>query len=648
MARPLAGLTLAVIVALWPVGARAFDLDGHEVIEAAAYRRLLAMEVVPGAGPLPVSGRALLASLIATGVLEQPPCFDPAHAREDCRATRRLALPLLYWPVLRSGAPDLVIDRQIGQKGQCQHFMARTNDGLSPPDPRFGVPRDLITTAYGRCVEVAGEAFDGILRDPHLAHWRLVGTYALMHAIEDSFSPAHVHRDQSGRVVHLLSWTLIDWPRYLVRGVFRFPKATHHAIIDPRDAWYLRRDARAHDGSPCESFHNAFAVPDECLTDRASTAADAVVDYLILTYRLRATAIAEGRLATIFDPSQPAGPLWLDFVRTHAPSVAADPRLPSSPVQALSRPDLFLGAQGTFGEDTWGAGAWGSHLVVGPALPFVLHETLAAGFVRASGQDLLTASAGMGLLLPLVRRFAIGMTPVGFRLACQTDLDACTGDVTATLGDLLMPIGEHAWLDLVGPRWSWRTRTVGDTWFGVALGWSHEDVPRPEPPGSAAVAAWNPPRPEEVTAYRHSRSTWTTYVTATAGSTVDRQFIGVGLEWLLDRDRWDRRAGLAPGLLLEVDAGDFEGWPRNGGLAVAPTLRAYALPGRLALTATPALLRMGTIAQRSFAFDVAARAGLVLILGRVEIGADSPPLSYVATSRWHALPFTARLGLWFD
>jgi len=189
---------------------------------------------------------------------------------------------------------------------------------------------------------------------------------------------------------------------------------------------------------------------------------------------------------------------------------------------------------------------------------------------------------------------------------------------------------------------------VGDTWFGLALGWSHEYVPRPEPAGSAAVAAWNPPRPEEVTAYRHSYWTWTAYLTATAGSTTDKQFVGVGLEWLLDRDRWDRRSGVAPGLLLEVDAGDFEGWPQDGGLALAPTLRAYALPGRLALTASPALVRVGTIAQGSFGVDVAARAGLALILGRVEIGADSPPLSYVATSRWHALPFTARLGLWFD
>ena len=59
-----------------------------------------------------------------------------------------------------------MIDRQLGQQGQCQHFMANTEDGLSPPDPRTGVPGALATTAYLRCIRVAGQVFDGILRDP--------------------------------------------------------------------------------------------------------------------------------------------------------------------------------------------------------------------------------------------------------------------------------------------------------------------------------------------------------------------------------------------------------------------------------------------------------------------------------------------------
>ena len=48
------------------------------------------------------------------------------------------------------------------------------------------------------------------------------------------------------------------------------------------------------------------------------------------------------------------------------------------------------------------------------------------------------------------------------------------------------------------------------------------------------------------------------------------------------------------------------------------------------------------------AVDVAARAGLALELGRIELELDSPPLSYLSQARWHALPITMRLGLRFD
>ena len=83
-------------------------------------------------------------------------------------------------------------------------------------------------------------------------------------------------------------------------------------------------------------------------------------------------------------------------------------------------------------------------------------------------------------------------------------------------------------------------------------------------------------------------------------------------------------------------------------MAVAPTLRAYVLPNRLAVSATPALVRAGALAGRALAIDVAGRAGIAIDVGRLELAADSPPLSYVSTARWHALPFTVRLGLRFE
>ena len=647
--RWIAGLLLTIAIGLWGVRASAFELDGHEVIEATAYKRLLALHAVPGTGPPELSGKALLAALIATGVLAKPPCFDRRNPSGDCGVAQRLDLPLRYWPPLRAGMPDLVIDRQIGQAGQCQHFMADTDDSLTPVDPRFGVPGGLATTAYLRCIRELGSVFDGILRDPRLAEWRVVGTYVLMHAIEDSFSAAHVDRDPHFKIVHLLSWTLIDWPIYVLHGKASFSAPTHHAVSDHRDYDYVRWDAYTRDGHVCRELHNPYAVPEECLTERAKAAADAVVDYLVLTYRLRARAKAAGRQASLFPPApSDDAALWMAFAREHLPSVAVDPELPSEPRTALRRPDLFVGAQGVVGSHLWGAGLWGAGLFMGPATPFLLGVSGSVGVSRTEGVGQLGAGAHLSLLLPLVRRFTIGVAPAGLQVVCSTHFESCQADVVATLGNLIVPLGSEAWLGVEGPRWSWTERTVGPSWIGLAFGWSHEDVPRFDPPSPEAVATWDPPAPDEVRSYRHTRSTRSVFLATTAASRPDNAFVGAGLDWRWDRDRWNRRAGFGPGLQAEIDAGRIDGTEQGGNLAVAPTLRYYLLPDRLALTATPALVRVGALADHAVAVDVAARAGIALDLGRVELEVDSPPLSYVSQARWHALPITVRLGLLFD
>jgi hypothetical protein len=629
--------------------AAAFELDGHQVIEAAAYKRLLAMDVVPGTSSPGVSGRALLATLIATGVLDKPPCFDRAHPRGDCGPAQRLALPLLYWPPLHAGAADLVIDRQIGQRGQCQHFMAETRDGEGPPDPRLGFPAALATTAYRRCVRDLGAVFDGIIRDPYLASWRMAGTYVLMHAIEDSFSAAHVNRDARFNVVHLLSWTLIDWPAYVVHGHAHFPPDTHHAVSDRRDYDYVLWDAGANDGHRCADFQNPYAVPDECLTARARAARDAVVDYLIVTYLLGARARAAGRQPSLLPPTPPEDTaLWVGFLQTHVPSVEAPVELPDQHWSPLARPDVFVGVQGLAGAHAAGIGGWGGRFLFGPATPFALGVLGAAGYARSDGAGSVSAAANMSLLLPIIRRFTIGAAPAGLRVACNTHLRGCVADATATLGTLIIPVGDSLWLGLEGPTWSWTQREIGRTWAGLAVGWSHEDRPRPDPPGPEAVATWDPPRPEEVRSYRHTRFSRAVYLAATAVSRPENEFVGAGLDLSFDRDGWDRRAGFAPGAQIEVDGGAIDGAARGGALAVAPTVRAYLTPDRLALTATPALVRVGALGGRAVGADVAARAGLLLDFGRLVIAADSPPLSYVAQSRWHALPFTVRLGLRLD
>jgi len=51
--RSAAAALAAAAVILWAAPGSAFELDGHRVIEAAAYKRLLALDAVPGTGPPP-------------------------------------------------------------------------------------------------------------------------------------------------------------------------------------------------------------------------------------------------------------------------------------------------------------------------------------------------------------------------------------------------------------------------------------------------------------------------------------------------------------------------------------------------------------------------------------------------------------------
>jgi hypothetical protein len=46
--------------------------------------------------------------------------------------------------------------------------------------------------------------------------------------------------------------------------------------------------------------------------------------------------------------------------------------------------------------------------------------------------------------------------------------------------------------------------------------------------------------------------------------------------------------------------------------------------------------------------DVAGLAALGVIIGKLEVSVESPPLSYVSRDRWHALPIALRLGLLVD
>jgi hypothetical protein len=503
-----------------------------------------------------------------------------------------------------------------------------------------------VTRAYSRCIALLGVAFDGVLRDPRLAHRRLVGMYALMHAVQDSFSAAHAARDEHGRIVNLLSWTLIDWPAYFMRGRASFPSETHHAITDGRDADFVRPDAAAGEGQRCADLHNPYAVPETCLTPQGRAAVDAVQDLLVLTYRLRARAAAAGREASLSSPEDAA--LWKEYLQRHFASAAVPPEATVSGEQRIGTPraDTFLGAQAGVASDGWGAGAWGARLFYGPAVPFALALAAGAVFNRRSAGDGVTGAIGLGLYLPLIRRFSIGATPAGVALGCDTRFADCDATAFATLGDLLVPLPHSLWLGVQGPRWSWNERALRGPVVAVALGWSHEQAPRGDPAGPAAATAWDPPAPAEVVAYRSSRTTWLFFVAATAASTSQNQWVSGGAEVRRDRDRWNRRAGWAPALSLAVGGGTTYG-TTGANAALAPVMRFYVVPDRVWIGAAPAVLRVGALAGRTLGADVAGVAAAGLIVGKLELSVESPPLSYVSRDRWYAHPVSVRLGLVF-
>ena len=640
--RWLAAAAAAACLAYAP-RARAFELEGHFVIEAVAYKRLLALARVPGTQ---ASGREVLAALIAARLLVEPPCFDVSGARGGCSDVDPRTRPLAFWPTLGAGAADIIIDRKLSDRGQCQHFMAQPGDGLTPIDPRFGVPGGLVTAAYSRCVAILGIVFDGLLRDPGLARRRLVGTYALMHAIQDSFSAAHAARDGQGRIVHLLSWTLLDWPRYFAHGQAGFPAETHHAITDGRDADFLRRDGRADDGQACPAPRNAYAIPDSCLTPQARAAADAVVDLLVLAYQLRTRAAAEGRQASLASPDDLAA--WRAYVQRHLASAAVSAEAPPpGPWVVLPRADTFVGVQGALADGGWAAGLWAGRMFYGPAVPFALALNAAALFDSHPAGDGVTGALGAGLYLPLIQRFSIGVTPAGVSARCTTQLDACTTTVFATLGELIVPLADAMWLGAQGPRWSWDERALRGPLLAVALGWSHEQAPRPPIVDRAAIARWSPPDPTDVAEYRVGRYTWLAFGAAAAGSTANDRWIGGGVELRAERDHWDHRSGWAPALSLEVARGTTLG-TYGVTSTLAPALRFYLLPDRVWLGVTPAALRVGAQDGQSLAIDAAGYAALGLVVGALEMSVASPPLSYVARDRWQALPIAVRLGFLFN
>jgi hypothetical protein len=398
-------------------------------------------------------------------------------------------------------------------------------------------------------------------------------------------------------------------------------------VVDHRDEAYLKPG--------CEEPPNPYSLPEACLTDLGLAATDAVVDLLVLIYRLKARAAAEHRKATLDDPAALAD--WRAYVDRHLPLAFVEPDVRPLGGSGIVRPDVMLGLRSGFGGGPGSVGlAAGATFAFRPLVPFVLRPLVHAGYERDEGRNGARFGADATLMLPALGTFAIGVTPLAVDVGCspcRTDLQAAP-----VIGSLHIVRG--LWVEAEGPRWSWNDRTFRAPDVRLTLGWFTDiEPPAPGPPPNPAN--WDPP-PLSPRNYRASVGTLALFAGSTLRSDrdADRLSAGFGLRW--DRDRWGRRAGLSPGVRLEGAYGDTDG---RHGLTVAggPTLQYHVVPDTIAVTAVPALLRAGAAPT-----DVAGTLGIALQVNGLEVSLESPPLSYVSRDRWRGRPLTLRLALLLD
>ncbi len=287
----LRALLLSLIL-LYSQQSHAFTANGHDVIEAAAYRRLLGEENVARLSMIAghaFSGKDALDLLIAYRILDKPRGWSGGYEKD----------PLNTLPIVRNGHLDYVLSRQFEGNSQCFHFMARASDVYwdTTTDPIHHYPHMLYDSAYPRCVAFMTSVFHLILHNALAAHAGDHDVYALMHCIADSYSAAHCERDSSAdktgmrwTILYLKVWEPAAFIPYLFHPWAKpfYDGPWGHKLTEPRD-WQYWKDADAsnedetlfHDSS-CSSSTNPYQVDDDCLSPRAEEAVSALEDLLVV------------------------------------------------------------------------------------------------------------------------------------------------------------------------------------------------------------------------------------------------------------------------------------------------------------------------------------------------------------------------------
>jgi hypothetical protein len=453
-------LTLGLAIADRP--ALAFEPKGHEIIEAHAYLHVLSLKSVPT--PLDPRGAAttgedVLLYLVKHGILRQPDCVRPG-----CREMGAVEA----YPPLKTGVADLVLARQSSPDGQCYHFMANSQD----LDDVGGAPVTHASArdrAFSRCIARLTSLLDAVLANQNDPTDELTALYALMHAVADSYSRAHVVRlgeQFTGDIVALKPWRLLTWSSYFgnpnVRRLFWSDR--YHYVADPRDEEYLD-DGRYYvkpDASPtdeaiaCSQFRNvnAYFVPDQCLSPLAQRAVDAVSALLVLVYTLHSAS----REKLDWPPSDE----WRVFIDTYFGArlqvVPGDVPEPDSRRTASWALGLALTSDG----ERWGNGGLGfvgARAWLGNVPPMRPSEDLLFSYGHRLLDSHIVSTLGFSLkinvTIPVSDHLAFGVSPF-FTSLTRFNPGGWAWDFGSVIGELAISTGPTTTVILGGPYWSWR------------------------------------------------------------------------------------------------------------------------------------------------------------------------------------------------
>jgi hypothetical protein len=660
--RALRALGAAILAA--PCASLAFDLEGHVVVEAAAYRTLV--EGGDAEAPRP----EVLRDLINDGALVPPICFGRGPALpKECR-TAETENPLLQWPQPMTDGPDRNYSRQFDEPVQCVHFMGTLADERPPFLKGRHVPRALATTAIVRC----NSMLDDILRQVVIVGG--VGTrksgyglYELMHAVTDSFSYAHAERKPgTHRLDFLRVWAPLGTLARGRLGEYFADSPLQHDANDPRDSAYVRNFAEVN-GLPCKELTALpYTVPLACLSEEGDLARQALVELLVVVRDLRRAQLASAPGAAI-RPEQAEA--WSRFKARWFTAVnpcLGEECLAKQPAELVQASSLLVGGGATFNPSRSYQDVT-AHLRLTQwsqqASPFVLGLSAEGGYRRSFESQANYGVVGVGLLLelPFDRRSAVGFSPLALRYAFGPK-----GGLEPYSQALHFEFhaAENLSVSILGPvELDWRR--VGLEWsFGVVVGYtpSRRHVAGGAligPPVEAAPRQddrWAP-EPLWFGRLKGRESGWFLFVDATPIPQASSEnglvlgglwALGAALAW--DRDPWGGRPPTTYGASLEVGLRSTS--PASSYLTATGAVEVrWNFSRALGLSIVPVRIEGGpkvrgvTIDERApgvqgppgseYYLMASSRFGVALSAGMVDVLVQAPSLAWQASR-----PFNTR------